>query len=567
MSVRDILRLLIITLILFSCSSEDKLVSEDGKVDWNRYYSTQETYKIMWDFAKMYPDLTKIYSIGKSYKGIDLLVMEVTNKKIRPAEDKPGLYVDGNIHSGELTSSAVTLYLMAYLLNNYDRDNEIKELVDTKTFYIRPKFNPDGSDLALLKGVSLRSSVRPVDNDGDGLSDEDPAEDLNGDGYMTQMRITDADGRWKISDEDPRIMIRREQNETGGKYYSLVREGIDNDKDGRINEDGIGGLDLNRNFPRNWELQYLQPGAGPFPLSEPETYNTVKFINEHPNITGIVHNHTSGGFVYRLPSTANPNTFPPADIELIKLLGAEYTNSTGRPVERSYTTPERHRYGTLISWGYWDKGIIGWVPEYWPGFTKDYDKDGRITEIERLRFDDEELGGDYFIEWEKYEHPEFGEVEIGGWRSMFVRQNPPPEFLEEECRIQMPWILYLAKCSPSLKGQNPEISEIEKGLYKVEINVTNMGFLPTNLTDRAIEAELIKPVYCEIELTGANVMVPGKKVTLGHLPGRWNYNDDKDFPSKTASWIIGKKAARAFVSIRVVSEKGGTFETDKIEIK
>ncbi|MCP4726194.1 MAG: hypothetical protein GY863_14215 [bacterium] len=567
MSVKKALPKIILSLILFACANQEKLVDSDGNVDWNRYYSTQETYEIMREYARMYPDLTKIYSIGKSYKGAELLMMEITNKNNRSAEDKPGFYVDGNIHSGELTGSAVTLYLMGYLLNNYGKNTEITDLVDTRTFYLRPKFNPDGSDLALFEGVSLRSSVRPVDNDGDGLKDEDPAEDLNGDGYMTRMRFKDPEGMWKISEDDQRIMVRRRRNETGEEYYSVMGEGIDNDKDGRTNEDGIGGLDLNRNFPRNWELQYLQPGAGPFPLSEPETYNTVKFIDSHPNITGIVHNHTSGGFVYRLPSTANPNTFPPADIDLIKLLGQEYTNMTGRPVERSYTTPERHRYGTLISWGYWDKGIIGWVPEYWSGFKADYNSDGNTTEAERLRYDDENLGGEYFVDWVKWDHPEYGEVEIGGWRRMFVTQNPPPELLEEECRIQMPWILYLAKSSPLIKIGEPEITETETGVFRIEAEITNRGFLPTNLTDRAIEAELIKPVYAEIELTGAEVMEPEKKITAGHLTGSWNHPEKSSVSSVKVEWMVRKNASSAFVVIRAVSEKGGKVETKEIEIK
>ncbi|MFC1564566.1 M14 family metallopeptidase, partial [candidate division KSB1 bacterium] len=543
--------------LLFSCSDVEKLVDSNGIVDWNRYYSTQETHEIMREFARQYPDLTKIYSIGQSYKGAELLVMEVTNKNNRPAEDKPGFYVDGNIHSGELTGSAVTIYLMGYLLNNYGKDPDVTEIVDNRTFYLRPKFNPDGADLALLKGVSLRSSVRPVDNDGDGLKDEDPAEDLNGDGSITQIRYKDPDGRWKMNSDDPRIMERRRRSDNGDEYYSVISEGIDNDRDGSINEDGIGGLDLNRNFPRNWELEYLQSGAGPFPLSEPETYNTVKFIDSHPNITGIVHNHTSGGFVYRLPSTANPNTFPPADIELIKLLGDEYTNSTGRPVERSYTTPERHRYGTLISWGYWDRGIIGWVPEYWPGFQTDYNNDGEVSEAERLRFNDEKFGGKYFINWEKYDHPEYGDVEIGGWRRMFVTQNPPQELLEDECRLQLPWILYLAKNSPYIEMSTPVITKINNDEFRIEIELSNTGYLPTNLTDRAIAAELIDPVYAEISLTGAEIKEPGRKITAGHLSGSWDHPEPKGPNSKKVEWIVTKNAQRAFFTIKAVSEKGG----------
>ena len=140
-----------------------------------------------------------------------------------------------------------------------------------------------------------------------------------------------------ISPDDPRLMVRRPGGETGGTYYRVVSEGIDNDGDGRMNEDGIGGIDMNRNFPRNWELEYLQPGAGPFPLSEPETYATIQFIDMHPNIMGIVHGHTSGGFVYRLPSSSDPSLFNKDDLALIETLGARYTETTGRRVQPSST--------------------------------------------------------------------------------------------------------------------------------------------------------------------------------------------------------------------------------------
>ncbi|GAG28952.1 unnamed protein product, partial [marine sediment metagenome] len=243
----------------------------------------------------------------------------------------------------------------------------------------------------------------------------------DGDGWITQMRykVPMGEGTHVMDASDSRIMrrISRQGDEQGD--YIVIGEGIDNDGDGRINEDGIGGLDMNRNFPRNWELEHIQSGAGDFPLSEPETYATVKFINEHPNITGIVHGHTSGGFVYRLPSASDPTKFNQDDIALIIELGNYYTETTGRRVDPSSTDPTRHRYGTLISWGYWDRGIVGWVPEYVPRnyWWKDYDGDSEISESERHRFNDEELGGKYFSDWTPFNHPEFGEVEIGGWHS------------------------------------------------------------------------------------------------------------------------------------------------------
>jgi len=538
----------------------------DFKVDWNRYYSNDETNEIMRTYAGRFPVLTKLYSIGKSFKGADLMVMEVTNRDAGPAEEKPGFYVDGNIHSGELTGSAVTLYLMGYLLDRYGKDPAVTALLDTRVFYLRPKFNPDGADLSLLRDISLRSSVRPWDDDEDGTADEDPAEDLNADGFITQMRIPDPAGTWKTSPEDPRLMVRRGEGETGGAAYRIVSEGIDNDADGRLHEDGIGGIDMNRNFPRNWESEYLQPGAGPFPLSEPETYATIKFIDAHPNIAGIVHGHTSGGFVYRLPSSSDPTQFNKGDLALIETLGAKYTETTGRPVEPSSTDAVKHRYGTLIGWAYEDRGIIGWVPEYWPGISSDADGDGTTSDIERLRYNDEKLGGKYFVTWTPFAHPQFGNVEIGGWRSRFVSQNPPPELLEQECALQIPWILHLAGQSPVLKMSEPSITEEANDRFRVEVTIRNEGFLPTNLTERSLETRVVKPVYATIKVEGGELVEGLKRVTLGHLAGIYPTPDPSRTSFAAVRWVVKSTSNKPAIEVEAVSEKGGVVRSGRIAL-
>jgi hypothetical protein len=510
--------------------------------------------------------MTRLYSIGTSYEGAELLVMEVTNRSTGPAEEKPGFYVDGNIHSGELTGSAVTLYLMGQLLDRCGTDPQITGLVDRLVFYLRPKFNPDGADLALLHDQSLRSTVRPWDNDNDGSADEDPPEDLNGDGFITSMRIPDPDGRMRQSEEDPRILVRRRPGEDSGRFYRVVSEGIDNDSDGRVNEDGIGGIDMNRNFPRNWELPYLQSGAGPYPLSEPETRATVEFIDSHPNITGIVHNHTSGGFVYRLPSASDPTKFDTDDLALILELGSVYTEMTGRPVVPSSTDPTRHRYGTLISWAYWDQGIIGWVPEYWPGIEADEDGDGQTSELERMRFNDRELGGQYFVDWTPFEHPEFGAVEIGGWRSKFVSQNPPPELLEAECALQIPWILYLAEQSPRLEADEPVIRDLGASRFEVTLTVRNTGFLPTNLTRRGREARVVEPVVAEITMEGCRLVEGERRAVLGHLAGRYPDHAPPAPSVATARWIVESESETPTIRIAVTSEKGGTVRSGSLRL-
>lgn len=576
------------TALLFAASlapgaasaQEASLVGPRGEVDWNRYYTAAETNRILSEFHSLYPELTELYSIGESFHGQPLMVVEITNEATGAASTKPALYVDGGIHAAELTGSAVATHLVGHLLNGYGTDARVTRLLDRRAFYVRPKFNPDGSDLALVEDQFLRSTPHPVDEDEDGVADEDPPQDLDGDGWITRMRVPDDDGGWVLDEEDPRILHRDPEGELDGPRYRVFREGVDDDGDGELNEDGIGGIDMNRNFPRNWELVHLQPGAGEYPLSEPETRAAVAFINGHPNITGIVHGHTSGGFVYRLPSASAPSRFPEIDLELILHLGEEYTRTTGRPVVPSATHPTEHRYGTLISWGYWDQGVVGWVPEYSPGpeaWVADYDGDGEIDEAESHRFNDEELGGAYFSEWVSYDHPQLGAVEIGGWHSKFWGQNPPAEFLEEETEVQMPWILYLLEQSPLLELGEPTVTDLDGGRYRVEATVTNVGFLPTSATDRgavgreeedgSLSHQVVAPPAVTLEHPGLELVEGSRRVTLPHLAGSNPYLEAATASSGVASWVVRRTGGESAVRVTVRSDKGGTLRSAWVVVR
>jgi len=559
------------------------LVAPDGSIDLNRYYTADETNRMLEEWDALFPGLTEVEQIGESFLGAPLMVITITNEETGPAHEKPALYVDGGLHAAELASSSVATHFIAHLLTNYGTDPLVTSLVDTRTFYVRPKFAPDGSDLVLSTDLSLRSSVNPVDQDRDGVFDEDPANDLDGDGWITQMRWIDPDGTWVMDAADSRIMRRvGPSTPPGAVRYSVSGEGVDDDGDGLRDEDGIGGLDLNRNFPRNWEPQHLQGGAGDFPLSEPETYAAVRFIHDHPNITGIFHGHTSGGFVYRLPSASAPSLFPQDDLEQIIYLGEEYTRDTGRPVRPSATHPTQHRYGTLISWAFWDQGVIGWVPEFSPGpemWVTDYDGDGELSEEEQLRYNDEELGGRYFSEWTEVDHPELGRVEVGGWHRKFWGQNPPEEHLEEETVIQMPWILYLARQAPSLSWSGIRTQAIGDGLYRVEATVRNAGFLPTSITGRgavgdergdgSVADRIVEPVHVSIELEGLELVEGRVRVDVGHLRGNGPFLQDVGPAAQTVAWTVrvtpGARAPAVFLT--AASPKAGTLRSERIAVR
>ena len=525
---------------------------------WDKYHSTGETHSILKSWAKAFPNLTNLYSIGKTLKGTNLMVLEISNKATGMARTKPAYYYDGNIHAGELTGAEVSLHFAWYLLTNYSKSQRIKNLVDSRVLYIRPKFNPDGADLALNTPTVLRSTPRPYDEDFDGLIDEDPGNDLDGNGIITRMRVKNRNGKFKISEKDPRVMERREQGETGGSYYDIYSEGIDDDKDGRYNEDGVGGIDMNRNFPRNWGLEFEQRGAGPYPLSEPETRATIKFINSRKHITGVFHGHTSGGFLFRLPSTTSWDNYNLSDQRLILELSNKYKTTTGQRVVPSYSNPRVHRHGTLISWSYWDYGVVAFVPEFWGGFVKDLDKDGRITEYDRLKWNDRNLGGKGFINWKSYEHPALGMVEIGGWNRKFTFQNPPPKFLKAEIEKYVEWMLWLAEISPKVVINSAKITTLgNEKVVRLSAEIQNIGYLPTNITERAKEASLNQPVRAIIELKNAELIAGKHRTDLGHIAGTRDGGSSSMNSKRRLEYGIKIGASNATAILTIHSDKAG----------
>ena len=164
-------------------------------------------------------------AIGKSHEGRDLAVVTVTNTQTGPAEHKPALWVDGNIHAAELTASTACLYYLRALEQGYGSDADITRLLDTRAVYVCSRINPDGAEWALAdKPRFIRSSTRPYPFDEDPI-DGLEIEDVDGDGRILQMRIADANGGWKEHPDEPRLMIPRGPAEYGGRYWRIIPEG------------------------------------------------------------------------------------------------------------------------------------------------------------------------------------------------------------------------------------------------------------------------------------------------------------------------------------------------------
>jgi hypothetical protein len=430
----------------------------------------------------------------------------------------------------------------------------------------------------------MRSSVRPHDSDHDGLLDEDPPEDLNGDGNITRMRVKDDTGPWKTSPDDPRLLVRRKEEEKG--EWRVYSEGIDNDRDGQYNEDGIGGLDINRNWPSRWQQEYLQRGAGVYPLSEPETRAVAEFLFSHRNVTGAVNHHMAGNFLYRPPTNRNFSPITGEEEEMASeddlifgVFGSKYTEIiNSQPVRKvlGRGAPPRQGaiWGVMIGWAYDHYGVFSFVPEM--GSLApfcDYDKNKRASETEMLRWNDEELDGRIFINWKPYDHPQLGRVEIGGFLRKVYDPNyksytnvmcwPGPEF-EDFLEKHTKWNLYLISQSPYVRITEVKLHHEDAGYIKISAGIQNQGFLPTNVTQQAIKNQTAKPVKVTLSLEGAEMVMGKEVVDLGHLPGHTSLQPS---PVRTVEWMIRiKGASTPQAVIKVESEKGGTH-TRKISLR
>ncbi|HRR92805.1 MAG TPA: M14 family metallopeptidase, partial [Bacteroidales bacterium] len=391
------------------------------QASWNKYYTNAGIADLCSRLAKAYPNLVTMESIGKSYQGRDIIVLTVSDKKAGNPDLKPGFWIDGNIHSIELQGTEMALYTAWYLCEMYATNNFIRELLAEKTFYIAPTINPDAREYFTSVGVPPRSGLVPRDNDRDGKFDEDGADDMNGDGEISQMRRKNPEGSYIADPKDPRRMIRVEPGQKG-EYELLGQEGIDNDGDGQVNEDGPGGYDGNRDWGFNWEPNYIQSGADKYPFTFPENQAVRDFVSKHRNIAGSQSFHNSGGMILRGPSVqgGGAEAYSSADNAVIEAIGR-----TGEKIIPGYKllTIWKDMYtvwGGELDWMHGAMGCFVYSNELWTPYLMFYD----TLNTDQYEFDRLLLFEDAFIPWQKINHPVYGEVEIGGFSKNYGRLHP-----------------------------------------------------------------------------------------------------------------------------------------------
>jgi Zinc carboxypeptidase len=525
--------------------------------------------------AAQYPDLVELDVLGRSHERREVWIATVTNRATGNHADKPAIWLDGNIHASETTASVALIHLLHTLCTQYGGDDRITRALDTRAFYIVPRVNPDGAELALGEvPFIVRSTVRewPRSEQADGLV----ASDIDHDGRILQMRVADRNGTWKPSTADARLLVPREPDEDGvGPYFRLYREGRVQGYDGVRVElaPPVAGIDSNRNFPYNW-ARYpgtAPTGAGDFPTSEPEVRAVVEGVIARPNITAYLAYHTFSGVHLRPFGDKSQDHYPSVDLWTFQDIGRRYTALTGYPaisiLEDFRYDPKSTIGGSGSDWAYDQIGVISWTTEFWnvlkaagiddPHPVEWFREHPLDDELKLLAWVDEHTH-DGYVEWYEYEHPELGRVELGGWNDAAVFRNPPADLLEAEVRPHTQVAILQANMSPLLRHRDTIVEPAGDGAWRVRVVVENAGWLPTNVTQMALDRRAVLPVRAEIALPDGVRLVSGTaKLDLGQLGGRalktssigmFASGSDDTRDRAVAEWII---AAPAGTELRV----------------
>jgi hypothetical protein len=569
-------------------------------------------------------NLATMRSLGTSREGREIWLVEIRNPSGTPVDTRPGLLIVGNLEGDHLVGSALALETIRYLIDQ----NGGEANLDEQVVYVVPRLNPDGAE-AMFAAVhhARRGNARPYDDDNDGRIDEDPPEDLNGDGFITVMRVPDPSGDYIIHPDDARLMKRADAGEGESGAYTLYREGRDSDGDGFLNEDGAGGVDLNRNFQHAYP--YYERDAGPHMVSESEARALMDFVVAQRNIGAILtfgHSdnlvtapNASGGLagpkILDLPAFADASNADVFDKGVFRTQGRGFggggfggggggqprlrgaqpgrdndPNSGRRPattvnrqdvqyfeaVSEAYgeitgitrVGINREAEGAFFQYGYFQFGVPSFSTQGWGLPEPESDEQGAgegrggrggggadgtdAAVLAAL----EGAGIDAFVDWTPFDHPDLGDVEIGGFRMPAV-MNPPGAELPELGRAHGEFAARLTSMLPRVRIADTEVTDHGGGVFTVSVEIENTGYFPTSL-QHGVVSRSVQPTMVQIQVPPEALLTgDAKSSTVQQLEGSG--------ARARFAWVIrGRQGAS--VEIRVRSQKGGT-ETATVTLR
>jgi hypothetical protein len=249
---------------------------EAKQPDFTAYHTPAEVNNLLNGFSASHSPIARLHQIAVSPGGNMVNVLEVGPEITKKEKKLPAVFVAANMEGTVPIATEAALYLAHLLLDQPGARED-------KTWYILPLGNPDAAWRYFKKPLEMDArNARPYNDDMDDQTDEDGEEDLDGNGIITIMRVKEPEGQWIPVPGEPRLMKKADWAKGEKGIYQLYTEGIDNDNDGKINEDGPGGINIGTNFPHLF--QFFTKTGGAWAGSEEESFNLFKFIYQHPEI-------------------------------------------------------------------------------------------------------------------------------------------------------------------------------------------------------------------------------------------------------------------------------------------
>jgi hypothetical protein len=381
-----------------------------GQSDYLNYESLSKKLKEFESKSKF----CKVKSIGKSSGGKDLWLVTLSES----TKPKPALLITAGIDGKHQVGTQMAVQLIDQLL----KSENLSKLLSEKTLYFVPSVNPDAMDAFFGKLKMEKSgNATKTDDDRDGQIGEDPFEDMNNDGLITQIRIEDVSGTYIESPDDPRLLVKADPTKNQIGKYLVLSEGFDNDKDGNFNEDFSEGVNIDKNF--TFDHPVFEKGSGVYVASEPETRALLDFLYLNQNIYAVftfgMHNNLSEAPKYdsKMASSRIIKSWLEKDVKTGELVSSLYTEKA--KIKDAPKSPMTK--GNFAQTAYYHAGRLSFSTPGWWIPKEEVKKDSSQVKFEKPKKDSVEPNQELaylnwatkenltnvFVNWTPVKHPDF----------------------------------------------------------------------------------------------------------------------------------------------------------------